>query len=465
MKKSIFKIYIFLSVFLFITSLSAQPTPPKVQPQPEEETLQVPEKIKTKPTARDEEIQNRLEGILNSTGWFVNPIVRVNNGVVFLTGNAKSDEYKKWAGDLARNIQDVTVVVNKIEVMEPSIWDFNTALEGLSRQWRNLLKAVPSVILGIIILLVAWGLAKLSAALVRKILNKKMKKSLLEEVIARGIGFLTFLLGVYVVFEMAGLTAMAFTILGGTGLIGIILGIAFRDITENFLASILLSIQNPFRKEDLVEIEGITGYVQRLTIRVTIIMSLDGTIIQIPNSTVYKSKLKNFSSNPNRREEFIVGIGYENIISDVQETALKVLTDHPAVLKNPEPWVLVDSFGKSTINIKIYFWLDGKEHSWLKVRSSVIRLVKRAFQENEISMPDEAREIIFPKGVPVLQEGNKPERKEVINTTSKEPETVATDAESNLQSNADEIKDQSDKAHIPEKGKNFLENKRDSKKN
>jgi len=78
-----------------------------------------------------------------------------------------------------------------------------------------------------------------------------------------------------------------------------------------------------------------------------------------------------------------------------------VLADHPAVLKEPEPWVLADSLGASTVNLKVYFWLNGRETRWLKVRSAVIRLVRRANQEQGISMPDEAREVVFPKGVPV----------------------------------------------------------------
>jgi len=450
-----------LFLLLFMSSLAAQPVVPSERNSKEKKgTLKVPERIQARPSARDEEIQQRLKDILYSTGWFFKTRVQVTNGVVFLTGEAKSEEYKIWAGDLAGNIQDVTAVVNKIEVMEPSIWDFRSALEGLKRQWRNLLGSVPSMVLGIIILATAWGLAKLIALIVRKILHNKVNKSLLEEVIARAIGFMAFLLGVYVVFEMADLTTMALTILGGTGILSIILGIAFRDITENFLASILLSIQNPFRNGDLVEIEDVLGYVQRLTIRVTIIMSLEGTLIQIPNSTVYKSNLRNFSSNPNRREDFTVGIGYENVISDVQKIALKVLEEHPAVLKNPEPWVLVDNFGKAVINLKIYFWLDGSEHSWLKVRSSVIRLVKRSFQLSDISMPDEAREIIFPSGVPLIEPQNQKELLKPLPKPSGESKSVATDAESGLESEAEDIKGQSKNAHIPEEGKNFLKNKK-----
>ena len=70
--------------------------------------------------------------------------------------------------------------------------------------------------------------------------------------------------GAYLILRVSGLTQLALTVVGGTGLIGLVIGIAFRDITDNFLASIFLSLQRPFENGDLVEIAGETGYVQQL---------------------------------------------------------------------------------------------------------------------------------------------------------------------------------------------------------
>lgn len=430
----------------------------KKETEPRNGPPQAPERVKVKPTNRDEEIQQRLSEILSATDWFINPQVEVNKGVVFLSGKTQTDEYKKWAGNLARNMQDVAAVVNKIEVIGVPFWDFSPILNALQSQWRGAIGSLPSILTGLIILVVAFLVAKLGAAITRKTLKKRMIQPLLRDVIARAIGIIIFLFGIYVIFEMADLTNAAFTIIGGTGLLGIILGIAFRDITENFLASILLSIQHPFKNGDLIEIERTTGYVQSLTMRVTVLMSLDGNHIQIPNSVVYKSKIRNFTSNPNRREEFTVGIGFDAVISEAQEVALKVLNGHEAVLKDPEPWVLVDTIGKATIVLRIYFWLDGSEHSWLKVKSSVIRLIKRAFQAKGISMPDEARERIFPQGLPVqIVE----KAKEKVLAHHKESGSTATEAESELSSEAQDIKEQAEQARLPEEGKNLL-NKRGS---
>ena len=154
------------------------------------------------------------------------------------------------------------------------------------------------------------------------------------------------MIGLYIVFEIAGLANVALTVVGGTGILGIVLGIAFRDISENFLASIFLSLQNPFQTGDLVDINGQKGFVQALTTRVTVLMTLDGNQIQIPNATVYKNNILNYTSNPNLRLDFTIGIGYADSITKAQELALKILGEHPAVLKDPEPWALVESIGQ-----------------------------------------------------------------------------------------------------------------------
>ena len=119
---------------------------------------------------------------------------------------------------------------------------------------------------------------------------------------------IVFLAGTSIVLRVSGLTKLALTIVGGTGLVGLAVGIAFRDITENFLASIFLSIQRPFETGDLVEIVGVTGYVQQLNIRTTVLLTLDGNLVQLPNAAVYTSTVKNFKATPNRRENFVVGI-------------------------------------------------------------------------------------------------------------------------------------------------------------
>ncbi|CDH45199.1 mechanosensitive ion channel family protein [Candidatus Contendibacter odensensis] len=454
---------------LTVPVIAQEPVGPVSEPQKgltpgKEELSLAPAKVDVKPVARDEEIRKRLQSVLDATGWFTDPHVRVEEGVVFLNGQTETDELKKWAGDLARNTQDVVAVANRTEVFKPSAWDYRPAWSGLLELWRDLIRSLPFFVFGLFVLALSVGAGMLATRGVLAFLGRRIRAKLLRNVLARGAGVLMFLFGFYVVLRVSGLTQLALTVVGGTGLIGLVVGIAFRDITENFLSSIFLSMQQPFETGDLVEVASVTGYVQQLNVRTTILMTLDGNLIQIPNASVYKSTIRNFTTNPNRREVFEVGIGYDDSINDAQEIARKVLAEHPAVLNDPEPAVLVDSLGRSTVNLRVYFWLNGHENSWLKVRSSVIRLVKLAFQKQGISMPDEAREVVFPQGIPVTlldatpadALGAMPEKRRSTESPPADLDAVSTKAEAGLYSEAVVIEEQARQVQPLKDGENLL---------
>jgi small-conductance mechanosensitive channel len=418
---------------------------------------ELPGRVEVEPVAEDDQIRQRIADILEATDWFGAPEVTVQEGIVFLKGTTENDESRQWAGNLAKSTEGVVAVVNQIEVAPSKLWDFDPSLQVLSDISRGFVRMLPLIVVAVVVTAISWIVARLTVHVLRRRLMGRSVSRLLREVMARAGGMLVMLVGLYLVLRIAGLTQLALTVVGGTGLIGLVLGIAFRDITENFLASLFLSLQQPFREGDLVEVASVTGYVQRLTSRATVLMTLDGNQVQVPNSSVFKGTIRNFTSSPNRREDFSVGIGYDDSIASAQEVALKVLDEHPAVLSEPEPLVLVENLGSATVNLRVYFWLDGGRYSWLKVKSSVIRHIKRAFQESGISMPDEAREVTFPHGVPVRMVNGEGAAEAVEPGQAKpvaEPETVATKAEAGLQSESEEIKGQARRSWTP--GENLL---------
>lgn len=424
------------------------------------EKAPVAEQIKVQPTANDRAIDQRLTNILQATGWFSEITILVDEGVVFLDGKSSSEDHRIWAGNLASKVTDVVAVVNRIEVIEGSPLDFSPAISELSNIWRRVLQSLPRFGMGAMVLVLVGFIAKMTTVGLRKILKQRLNP-LLCDVAARIISILVFLLGFYLALQVAGLSWLSATVLGGTGIAGLVAGIAFRDLLENYLASVLISIRNPFRIGDLVEISSHLGIVERVTTRGTVLMNQDGNHVQIPNSIVYKSIIRNFTANPNRREIFEVGIGYDSKASHAQEVALKVLREHPAVLTEPELLVLVDQLGSATVNLKVYFWYDGARYNGLKVKSSLIRLVKQAFEKESISMPDEAREILFPEGVPVHMTERTAERPVKEITEGKPaplslPEEVTTDAEGGLASEELQLRDQARSSRVPEEGESLL---------
>jgi small conductance mechanosensitive channel len=448
-------------------TLDGEPVAPKKQPTPDSEDLSVaPARLEVQPVARDDEIRRRLQSVLDATGWFTDPLVRVEEGVVFLSGYASTEELRRWAGDLARNTQDVAAVANAIEIDEPSLWDFSAASEGLARLWRELIRSIPFVVFGLFIMALSAIAGVLAARGIRILLLPRVQARLLRTLISRAAGIVCFSSAHTSFSASQDSRNLRSPSLAAPVLIGFAVGIAFRDITENYLASIFLSMQRPFETGDLVEVAGITGLVQQLNVRATVLMTFEGNLVQVPNAAVYKSNIRNFTANPNRRETFTVGIGYDDSIERAQEIARTVLADHPAILSDPEPWVLVDGLGAATVNLRIYFWVNGHEHSIFKVRSSVIRLVKRAFQNSGISMPDESREVIFPQGVPVTRLHAPPTTARDASPTSMdegpapqsdEPQQVSTPAEAGFASDADVLEEQARQAKPLDKHANLLQ--------
>lgn len=135
---------------------------------------------------------------------------------------------------------------------------------------------------------------------------------------------------------------------------------------------------------------------------------------------------------------------------------MEVLRNHPAILDDPEPQVLVEQLASSTINLAIYAWVDANQHSWVKVKSSVMRLVLKAFEQAGFSMPDDQREIVFPAGVPVQmlehQQENNPSESVDRAQKSSSDEDVSNTAEGDFRSEAGELQEQAEKSRDPDSG-------------
>jgi small-conductance mechanosensitive channel len=426
-------------------------------------------------TVTDAQIAERLQRILEATGWFTNVAVRVDNGVVFLEGATDDGEHKDWAADLATRTEEVVAVVNEIEVLA-NPWDFSPAVEQMRELGDATVRRTPLLALGHALVVASWFLARVAVRGATSLLGRRVGNPLLRDVAARVTAVPVFLLGLYLALSITGLTGLAVTVIGGTGLLGLVIGFAFRDIAENFLASVLISVRRPFATNDLIQVAGHQGFVQSVNMRSTLLMTLDGNHVQIPNATIYKETITNFTANPIARYDFTVGIGYEDSVAQAQEVALAVLNEHPAVIDDPEPLVLVETLGAATVNLRVYFWVDISKYSQQKVRSAVIRLTKRAFVRAGVSMPDEAREVVFPKGVPVqLLSGGETESATLdaararrpagdaktdgrpeAPATAGESDASASTAEGGLVSDAAEIKRQAAEARAPEGGANLL---------
>ena len=201
--------------------------------------------------------------------------------------------------------------------------------------------------------------------------------------------------------QLAGLTRLAVTVLGGTGLFGIIVGFAFRDIAENFLASVLLSVRNPFSTGDLIEVAGNTGIVQNLNVRSTVLLTLAGNYVQIPNANVYKSTITNFSALAEPAGDF----RGRDRLRVLDHTGAGADRGGAGAASGRSRHAGAAGAGRGTRRG------DGQSARLLLVRQRGLLADEDQFRaapphqgraaDAGIELPDPAREVVFPNGVPI----------------------------------------------------------------
>lgn len=229
--------------------------------------------------------------------------------------------------------------------------------------------------------------------------------------------------GVLLALELLDATALVGAALGAAGVIGIAVGFAFRDIIENYLAGLLLSVRHPFEPNDLISIDGDEGKVVRLTSRATVLLTLAGNHLRIPNSKVFKAVLLNYSQNPTRRLDFEVSVGVNEDLANAQRLGVETLASMDAIIAEPAPLALIERLGDSSVLMHFYAWVDQRDTDYFKAKSETIRLVKAAFDEAGIEMPEPIYQVYVKKG-----DGSPAEQPVRPSTKSQEPGDTSADA-------------------------------------
>ncbi len=200
---------------------------------------------------------------------------------------------------------------------------------------------------------------------------------------------------------MLGATALLGAVLGGAGVIGIALGFAVRDTVDNYVSSLMLSLRQPFRANDHVVIEGNEGRVVRLTSRATILMTLDGNHLRIPNSIVFKAVILNYTRNPERRFQFDLGVDADDNPVDGMAVGLEAVNALLFVLDRPKANAIIQDVGDSNIVLRFFGWVDQTHTDFLKGRSLAIKAAKTALEDAGFALPEPIYRLRFDDAAPL----------------------------------------------------------------
>jgi small conductance mechanosensitive channel len=264
--------------------------------------------------------------------------------------------------------------------------DTAEAVGNLADRAQWLLSALPLVALALLALILGWVFGGWLSR--RAILGRLSRDNpFLQDLIRTAVRWGTVLAGVLVALDLLGATRVVGAVLGTAGVLGVALGFAFKDILENYLAGLLLSLRQPFAPQDWVEIDGNEGIVVALTSRATILMTLSGNHLRLPNAKVFRGVILNYTRNPKRRLGVRVGIGVGEDIAHAQHAGIAALRDVPGVLDDPPPRALVLELGDWSVTLDFTAWVDQQSHDFLLVQSEAARTVKEALDSAGVEMP------------------------------------------------------------------------------
>jgi small-conductance mechanosensitive channel len=246
--------------------------------------------------------------------------------------------------------------------------------------------ALPLLLVGVAVVVLFGWLGRWLARLewpYRRIDNLFLRRST-RQLVAIALT----LVGALLALEILDATALVAALLGTAGLFGLVLGLAFRELAENGIASLLLSLRQPFAPNDLVEIEGELGRVIRLTSRSTILLSLDGNHVRLPNSVVFKSKIVNFTREPQRRFTFDLGVDPDSDLTAARQTGLDAMRRIAFVLDDPPAMAWVEDVGDSNVVLRFAGWVDQKANDFQLARGEAIRVTKTALETAGFALPE-----------------------------------------------------------------------------
>ncbi|MBN1220918.1 MAG: mechanosensitive ion channel [Anaerolineae bacterium] len=271
--------------------------------------------------------------------------------------------------------------------------------EPIQKLIENTIIFIPKLLVAIVIFLVMLYVANLAARAVKKATAKRQVDPELSMLFSRLTRWTLIVLGTVWALQQVDFNLTGFV--AGLGILGFTIGFALKDIAENFVAGILLLVQQPFDIGEAIEVAGYSGTVTDIQIRATTIRTWDGLLVVVPNAQVYTHAITNYSKPEKRRLGLDIGVGYETDLQKAHDTMLAVVADLPGVLQaEPAPSVIFKEFGESSINATLYFWIDPHQTDYFSTLDVAVKGIKLAFEREGINIPYPIRTVYMQQAIP-----------------------------------------------------------------
>ncbi|MEQ8318037.1 MAG: mechanosensitive ion channel family protein [Phycisphaerales bacterium] len=280
-----------------------------------------------------------------------------------------------------------------------------TVMETLQSIWEGFLSHLPLLVAGLLIVVVTLVVGLVARWISRRLLSGVKMRDSLKELVVRfvviGVWAVGLMISAMVMFP--GLTPTKALTALGVGSIAI--GLAFKDIFENFFAGVLILWRFPFENGDWISCNGITGRVVNVTVRNTILRTVRGELVVVPNVDIYKNPVDVLTDRAHRRLEIIVGVAYGEDVAESRKVIEEAVRGCETIQARLGVQVFAQEFASSSVNFEVAWWTGATPVEQRKSRDEVVEAIKRALDDAGIEIPFPYRTLTFKQPLEVEQQG------------------------------------------------------------
>jgi small conductance mechanosensitive channel len=259
--------------------------------------------------------------------------------------------------------------------------------EKLQGWWVSLIRSLPNILMAVIVMLIFILLARLVRKILYKALNRFSVKSSVSTLSVTIVQIVVLFFGLFITLDILHLNKAVSSLLAGAGIIGIILGFAFQDITSNFISGIYIAFKKPFEAGDTVQTNDFIGNVERIQLRTTTIRTFDGLHLMIPNKEIIQKPMINYSLTPTRRIELEFFIDHRSDLDVTHKAAFAGITKLAYLYPGKPVEIFFNDFKYNAIKLSVWFWIDNHEPpGFMVARHDAIYNIVTAMKEKKIAL-------------------------------------------------------------------------------
>lgn len=257
-------------------------------------------------------------------------------------------------------------------------------------------RLLPNLVVAALVMAAFLLLSRSVRVVLNRLLSRLDGNTAATRLIVRASGFGVQLVGVFIVLSVLHLDKAVTSLLTGAGVLGVVLGFAFQEISTNFLSGVIIAFEKPYRVGDIVEAQGFVGTVEEIGLRATSMKTYDGLDVVVPNKYFLTEPLINLTLTNDRRFSLEVGVSYGDDLGKVKRVLEEVLASQPELLPDRPREVFATGFGDSSITFLVRAWVEFPgDVSYFRVPDAVVREIKAAFDREGITIPFPIRTLDF----------------------------------------------------------------------